>query len=60
MAKFGNRRFKKTRTRNFVEVREGKLVRVTIEQIRGQKLRDRVEHVEVLPTLRGVPGVWPA
>lgn len=61
MARLGHRRFKKSRVRVFTEVRNGSVVRVTREQVKGQKLRDRAETVEVfepVPALKHVPGVW--
>jgi hypothetical protein len=61
MAKFGNRRFKKSAVSAHTEIRHGHTVRVIAEKIKGQKLRDRMETVEVFvptPRLRNIPGVW--
>ena len=61
MARMGNRRFKTTKVKVWTEVRNGQTVRITRECIKGQKLRDRSETVEVFvpsPNLKHLPGVW--
>lgn len=61
MAKMGNRRFKTSRVKVFTTMRDGVMIRVTREKIKGQKLRDMRETVETFipaPTRRNIPGVW--
>ena len=61
MAKLGNRKFKKSQQRTFTEIRNGQLVRVTVSSIKGQKLRDRMESIEIfqpIQLLAKIPGTW--
>jgi hypothetical protein len=61
MGRLGQHRFKKDRVKVFTEVCGTAIVRITREQIKGQKLRDRTETTErfvPIPVLAHIPGVW--
>jgi hypothetical protein len=61
MARLGNRKAKNSSTHVITEQRGTSTVRITTDKIKGQKLRDRMETVEVFvptPRLRNIPGVW--